>query len=187
MNHPHFTVCSKPGNYCIADLQHKKAPGSVGENLRNEPAIVVPFNFREIVVAGRPLNYKSEFNTLQRTVQRINAIYVIANGVLAMVSTINNITNMPSPMPGLIQDDSSFPRCNMNNLPDHCNATSVCHCSHLVQLDVCKVYEFLLIDNRESKLGSMHKYRIQTSISILEFPSDMHDNFRTLFIFFSSG
>lgn len=61
LNHPHFEECSKPGNYCIADLQHKNAPSSVKENLRNEPAIVVPFTFREIAAVERPVNYKSEF------------------------------------------------------------------------------------------------------------------------------
>lgn len=64
------------------------------------------------------------------------------------MGSINNITNEPSPVPGLIQDDTDVPYCNVNNLPEYCNATSVCQCPHLVHLELCKVYEFILLDDR---------------------------------------
>lgn len=66
--------------------------------------------------------------------------------------SINNITFKSSPVPGLIEDDSNVHYCNMNNLPDHCNATSVCQCTHLINLELCEVYEFILInDGRKNK------------------------------------
>lgn len=64
-----------------------------------------------------------------------------------MVTTINYIASKHSPVPGLIQDDSFVPYCNANNLPSKCDRNSVCHCPHAIQLELCKTYEFVLIDD----------------------------------------
>lgn len=63
-----------------------------------------------------------------------------------MVGMINNIASMGTPIPGLTQYDEDIPYCNADNLPDGCDSRKVCHCPHLIQLDVCKVYEFFLRD-----------------------------------------
>lgn len=61
-----------------------------------------------------------------------------------MVNMINNIASTHFPIPGLTQDDSNVPYCNAENKPSNCDQ-SVCHCPHLVELDMCEVYDFLFI------------------------------------------
>lgn len=61
-----------------------------------------------------------------------------------MVATVNDILTSSYPVPGLTQDDSAVPYCNADNLPPDCRGGSVCHCPHLVQLELCKTYEFLI-------------------------------------------
>lgn len=70
----------------------------------------------------------------------------LAVGDFAMVGTINKITFAGTPMPGLTQNDSSIKYCNADNKNEHnCDNDTVCHCPHLIQLELCQVYEFLLI------------------------------------------
>lgn len=64
----------------------------------------------------------------------------------AMIGLINKIASTGSPMPGLTQDDSKVQYCDSDNLPSNCNSKTICHCPHLVQLELCKVYEFFLYD-----------------------------------------
>lgn len=61
-----------------------------------------------------------------------------------MSAGINNIVGMMAPVPGLTQDDYMVPYYNAGNLPDNSNGTSPCYCTHLVKLDYCKPYAFLL-------------------------------------------
>lgn len=61
-----------------------------------------------------------------------------------MSAGINGISSMMGSVPGLTQDDTMVPYCNAGNLPDGCNSTSVCHCTHLVELNYHQPYAFLL-------------------------------------------
>lgn len=64
----------------------------------------------------------------------------------SMVAMISNISSMEKSVPLLTQDDSDMEFCNAENLPPHCDTESVCHCSHMIELNLCKVYEFYLTD-----------------------------------------
>lgn len=66
----------------------------------------------------------------------------------SMVALISNISSSEKSVPLLTQDepDSETDFCNSDNLPSHCDTESVCHCSHLIELEVCKVYEFFIKD-----------------------------------------
>lgn len=70
---------------------------------------------------------------------------------MAMVAMINNISSTMAPMPGLTQNDCYVPYCNSKELPSTCNSNSPCYCTHLVQLDYCKPYAFVL-----KNIGRMH-------------------------------
>lgn len=69
----------------------------------------------------------------------------------AKIATINRIANAKSPVPGLVQDDSSVHYCNANNLPQKFDMAldnqTVYFCPHLIHLELDKVYEILLIDD----------------------------------------
>lgn len=88
---------------------------------------------------------------------------------VAKVATINRIANSPSSVPGLIQDDSNVRYCNANDLSKEYNTAldnhTVYHCTHLIPLELDKVYEFLLIDDTTDELVShpihMHGYGFQ--------------------------
>lgn len=58
---------------------------------------------------------------------------------------------MPSPVPGLVQDDSNVGYCNADNLPKPTGIaldnSTFYHCPHLISLELNKVYEFVLIDD----------------------------------------
>lgn len=71
-----------------------------------------------------------------------------AFGGFVMVSTMNGIANAQSSVPRLTQDDSNVPYCSADKLPEYCFDKISCHCSHLVELELCEVYEFQLIDVR---------------------------------------
>lgn len=70
----------------------------------------------------------------------------LAAGDMALVAMINNISASHTPVPLLTQDDSDVPFCNADNLPPNCDSNSICHCNHVVELELCKNYEFLLTD-----------------------------------------
>lgn len=88
---------------------------------------------------------------------------------LAKVATINRIANAQSPVPGLIQNDSNVRYCDANNLPEKyemaLDGQPVYHCPHLIELELDKVYEFLLIDDTTTEPVShpihMHGYDFQ--------------------------
>lgn len=63
-----------------------------------------------------------------------------------MMATINNIADMNAPAPPLIQGDHDIPFCNRENRLDSCTESITCHCVHLIELDLCDVYELLLFD-----------------------------------------
>lgn len=69
-----------------------------------------------------------------------------------MISTINDIASIVSPVPGLTQDDSFVSYCNPNNLSQNCDSSSVCHCPHLIEFELCKVYEFFIYDTKRISL-----------------------------------
>lgn len=83
----------------------------------------------------------------------------VGAGDLVGVAMINNISATHTPLPLLTQDDSNVAFCNANNLPSNCDGNSICHCNHMIELDVCKTYEFFLIDggsknfNTKSRMG----------------------------------
>lgn len=58
---------------------------------------------------------------------------------------------MPPPVPPVIQDDSTVHYCNADHLPEAFGRTmnnqSFYHCPHRIELELNKVYEFLLIDD----------------------------------------
>lgn len=96
-----------------------------------------------------------------------------------MVSTMNGIANAQSSVPRLTQDDSNVPYCNADKLPEHCFDQISCHCSHLVELELCEVYEFQLIDVRgetknvfivflPSSSGELKYLRVFLTIQILK-------------------
>lgn len=88
---------------------------------------------------------------------------------VAKVATINRIANAASSVPGLVQNDSNVRYCNANNLPDKYDLAkdnrTIYHCTHLIPLELDKVYEFLLIDDTTDELVShpihMHGYGFQ--------------------------
>lgn len=75
----------------------------------------------------------------------------------AMISLINNISNIHTPIPGLIQDDSKVKYCSTGDLPPECKDKRFCDCRHLVQLELCKVYEFILFDQGRKYASNITK------------------------------
>lgn len=63
-----------------------------------------------------------------------------------MMATINNIANMNAAAPPLIQGDFDVPYCNEETRLDRCMEWGTCHCVHLIELNLCEVYELLLFD-----------------------------------------
>lgn len=63
---------------------------------------------------------------------------------------MNRIANVPSPVPGLIQDDATVSYCNADKLPETCDIAmdnrTVCRCTHLIELELGEIYEFLLVN-----------------------------------------
>lgn len=57
------TDCTNSDSYCIAALQQKQLPDSDVENLREEPAKVIPLNYKITFIKRRPNTYKSKTNT----------------------------------------------------------------------------------------------------------------------------
>lgn len=71
----------------------------------------------------------------------------------AMVSMINKIAYMQTPIPGLLQDDSDVPYCNADNLPTHSDkdmptGSPVYYCPHMIDLELGELYEFTLLDDK---------------------------------------
>lgn len=70
-----------------------------------------------------------------------------------MVSMFNKISSTHPPVPGLIQNDSAVPYCNANNLPevgdiDDLVGEPIYYCPHLIELELGKVYELILLDDK---------------------------------------
>lgn len=67
----------------------------------------------------------------------------------ARLATINRIANIHTAVPGLYQN-SEISYCNAEKLPKHSDIGKdnkpVYLCPHLVELDLGKVYEFLMVD-----------------------------------------
>lgn len=67
------------------------------------------------------------------------------------VGAINRIAYAGTSVPGLVQNDSMIPYCNADNLPDlhdiGADNKKVYYCPHRIELELHKVYEFLLIDD----------------------------------------
>lgn len=175
MNEP-FTNCVTPNCYCIAALQQKNVSNSIGNNLRNvEPYKVIPLHFKMVPVQKQPFEYISKFSCFffkilikdpcpSYHVFTTSDVFSFAN-----VATINRIANSQSPVPGLVQDDSNVGYCNASNLPEKSDLArdnkAVYHCPHRIELELDKVYEFLLIDDTTYELVShpihMHGYAFQ--------------------------
>lgn len=70
-----------------------------------------------------------------------------------MVSMINKIVHMHTPVPALLQDDSHIPYCNADQLPepsdnDMPTGDPVYYCPHMIHLELGEHYEFTLLDNK---------------------------------------
>lgn len=78
----------------------------------------------------------------------IRLCFFTAIGRTPTIDIINKISNVLPPIPGLIQDDSNIPYCSESNLPENCENQTACYCHHLIQLELCRVYELLIIDGR---------------------------------------
>lgn len=157
MNDP-FKECTAAGNICIPELQQKQVESSVSGDLRNVNANVIPFRIRTVRGQDRPSHYISKL-TFSGTFTQINIIrYNFAQipdvGNDTAIGTINKISSTTSPVPGLTQNDSTVRYCNEHDLPKTCTGDSICYCPHLVQLKLCGVYEFLLMDVR-----GLNRYR----------------------------
>lgn len=151
--------CTEPDNYCIAALQQKQVQDVVGENLRTEPARVFTFLFRlqfgydrSGVFISKPKHWIQK----QTNWTDITLYFLPAIKDDVMVGMINGITNTMSPVPGLSQDDSDVAYCNADHLPERCKNEVICHCPHLVELELCEVYEFIIRDNRSKKMQFGH-------------------------------
>lgn len=165
LNYPSSLDCMTPGNYCIASVQQKRLPNSIGTNLRNiKPYKVIPLYFDMIAIRRRPNVYTSEemrmksqndinFNGNDFYIIRPTDIMNMAN-----VATINSIVYASTSLPVLTQDDSNVRYCSAENLPDKSlvapNGQTIYHCTHLIQLKLDQVYEFILIDNGTSPVIS---------------------------------
>lgn len=68
----------------------------------------------------------------------------IADGMI--VGVINGITFVSPPVPGLTQNDSDVAYCNEHNKPISCEGLDICHCPHLIELEPCEVYDFVIQD-----------------------------------------
>lgn len=112
-------------------MHSKNIDYPTGGDLRNETVEkVIPFKFRFVYGETKHGTYNEEF----------------------MVAMISNISSVEKSVPLLTQeDDSDGEFCNAENLPSHCDTESVCYCSHLVELELCKVYEFLLTGGGRKK------------------------------------
>lgn len=73
----------------------------------------------------------------------------------AEISLINRISNVHPPVPPLIQDDSNVEYCNASKMPEKYDTAKdgkpIAYCSHMINLKLGEVYEFLATDD-ECKL-----------------------------------
>lgn len=69
-----------------------------------------------------------------------------------MVGVINGITFVSPPVPGLTQNDSEVAYCNEHIKPNSCQGLDICHCSHLIELEPCEVYDFVIQDYKGKKI-----------------------------------
>lgn len=159
LNYP-YSDCETPGKICIASVQQKKLSNSIGTNLRNiKPYKTIPLYFGMTTVRKRPFVYLSKCVKLKlhsmkfRSANIFKVLFLdIINSV--EIPTINDIAYAPSPVPGLIQDDSHVRYCNADQLPEKYdvapNGQIIYHCPHLIPLKLDKVYEIILLDNTTS-------------------------------------
>lgn len=115
------TDCKDPRNICIAALQQKYQNSPAAGNLRDE----------SIYPVHEVIPFQIHWKVLDR---------------LPEVRFVNNIVFRGSPVPGLTQDDSFVHYCNKSTIPKHCDRSSPCYCTHLIELELCKVYEFFIHD-----------------------------------------
>lgn len=120
-------------------------------------------------IEKRPYEYLGTpiFDNFRRSLYSLNSFADILS--VAKVATINRIANAPSPVPGLVQDDSNVGYCNSNNLPEKYDIAkdnrTIYHCTHFIPLEFDEVYEFLLTDETTDEFVShpihMHGYGFQ--------------------------
>lgn len=72
-----------------------------------------------------------------------------------MVGIVNRISFVSPSVPGLTHDDSEVAYCNEHNKPDSCRGAEICHCTHLVELEPCEVYEFIIRDNKSTFISEI--------------------------------
>lgn len=75
-----------------------------------------------------------------------------------MVGVVNRISFVSPSVPVLTNDDSEVAYCNEHSKPDSCQGSDNlnCHCTHLVELELCEVYEFIIRDNRSILFALIH-------------------------------
>lgn len=69
-----------------------------------------------------------------------------------MTGNINGIVSNTPTMPGLTQDDSFEPYCNASQFP---RDGELHRCTHLIQLDLHEIVDFLLIDDKRKFYSSI--------------------------------
>ncbi|XP_031640453.1 laccase-2-like [Contarinia nasturtii] len=144
------TQCGQSEDYCITDLE-SKAPPSTVENLRDELQYPVSkvYTFQFIKHFDRS--------------DSISTSHFLSYQNFTFITSINNISSTMPPLPILTQDDTDITYCSKDNLPPDCKINSVCYCIHLIELELCKVYEFHFYDLLEtvSHPIHMHGHRFQ--------------------------
>lgn len=70
-----------------------------------------------------------------------------------MVTMINKIVHMQTPVPALLQDDSHVPYCSADKLPalsdkDVITGGPVHYCPHMIQMELGELYEITLLDDK---------------------------------------
>lgn len=151
------TDCLTSDSYCVAALQQMSTTPTA-ENLRNVPAKQIRLDLEFVEVKKRPHNYISKIEFIRNTFsledsRKINhnrhfSLTAYEDG--AYLTTINRIANVQPSVPVLTQDDSHMSYCNADKLPKTCDIAvdnrTVCQCSHLIELELGQVYEFLLVN-----------------------------------------
>lgn len=97
-------------------------------------------------------------------------ILLIGMSDLAMVGLINRIASTLTPEPGLTQNDTLIKYCKANNIngQTYDSENDIYFCSHRVELDLGRVYEFVLF-SESMKLNDQSNYKDYFVIIILNF------------------
>lgn len=153
--------CSAPNNACIASARAKIAPKSGAENLRltKDKVNIIKFAFDISTGQDRNDTYISKCFDFFALVERIRSFLTMKKlffvlylpavlNAAVMIPNLNGISNMHFPQPPLTQPMPNIAYCNADNKTNCAGGGgAICHCPHIVPLDLCGVYEFQLTNN----------------------------------------